>query len=78
MTISFEVWPNMPGGRLEAAGPAWNSWDDKSPEWCARKVAEYGYDGVDYLFGHVLNGPKETYEDRLAATAFGFVPRRAR
>lgn len=68
MKISFEVWPNMPWGRLEAAGPAWNSWGDlRSPETVA-KVAEYGYDGVDFLLGHLMNVPEEEYEANLAAT----------
>lgn len=66
MKISFEVWPNMPWGRLEAAGPAWNSWGDKSPAWCAERVAQYGYDGVDFIFGHLLQGPKDGYTDQLA------------
>ncbi|MQA06342.1 MAG: TIM barrel protein [Streptosporangiales bacterium] len=68
MKISFEVWPNMPWGRLEAAGPAWNSWGDKSPAWCAEQVARYGYDGVDFIFGHLLQGPKDGYADQLAQT----------
>lgn len=68
MKISFEVWPNMPWGRLEAAGPAWNSWGDKSPTWCAERVARYGYDGVDFIFAHLLQGPKDGYDDQLAQT----------
>ena len=68
MKINFEVWPNMPWGRLEAAGPAWNSWGDKPSPWAVEKVAEYGYDGVDFLLGHLMNGPKEEYEKNLADT----------
>jgi L-ribulose-5-phosphate 3-epimerase len=68
MKLSFEVWPNMPWGRLEAAGPAWNSWGDKPSPWTATRVAEYGYDGVDFIFGHLLNGPAAEYDQRLADT----------
>ncbi|MFH5823828.1 sugar phosphate isomerase/epimerase family protein [Georgenia sp. AZ-5] len=68
MKLSFEVWPNMPWGRLEAAGPAWNSWGDKPSPWTATRVAEYGYDGVDFIFGHLLNGPSAEYDQRLADT----------
>jgi L-ribulose-5-phosphate 3-epimerase len=63
--ISFEVWPNMPWGRLEAAGPAWNSWGDKSPAWCAQRTADYGYDGVDFIYQHLLHGPSGQYDARL-------------
>jgi L-ribulose-5-phosphate 3-epimerase len=65
--ISFEVWPNMPWGRLEAAGPAWNSWGDKSPAWCAQRTADYGYDGVDFIYQHLLHGPSDQYDARLTA-----------
>lgn len=68
MKISFEVWPNMPWGRLEAAGPAWNSWGDKPSAWAANKVAEYGYDAVDFLLGHLMNGPSEEYDRGLQET----------
>jgi sugar phosphate isomerase/epimerase len=68
MKLSFEVWPNMPWGRLEAAGPAWNSWGDLSSAETATKVAEYGYDAVDFLLGHLMNGPASEYEANLAAT----------
>lgn len=66
MKISFEVWPNMPWGRLEAAGPAWNSWGDKTPAWCAQRTADYGYDGVDFIYQHLLHGPRDEYDARLA------------
>ena len=65
MKISFEVWPNMPWGRLEAAGPAWNSWGDRSPAWCAERTAEYGYDAVDFIYQHLLNGPQSEFDARL-------------
>ncbi len=65
MKISFEVWPNMPWGRLEAAGPAWNSWGDKTPAWCAQRTADYGYDGVDFIYQHLLHGPRDEYDSRL-------------
>lgn len=61
MKLTLEVWPNMPWGRLEAAGPAWNSWGDKPLEWCARRIAEYGYDGIDVIFAKILEIPDEEY-----------------
>lgn len=54
MKLTFEVWPNMPWGRLEAAGPAWNSWGDKPLAWCAEKIAEAGYDGIDVIYPKIL------------------------
>ncbi len=66
MKLSFEIWPNMPWGRLEAAGPAWNSWGDRSPSWCATRTAEYGYDAVDFIYAHLLNGPASEFDTRLA------------
>lgn len=66
MKLSFEVWPNMPWGRLEAAGPAWNSWGDRSPAWCASRTAEFGYDAVDFIYQHLLNGPADELSDRIA------------
>ena len=54
MKLTFEVWPNMPWGRLEAAGPAWNSWGDKPLVWCAERIAESGYDGIDVIFPKIL------------------------
>ena len=65
MKISFEVWPNMPWGRLEAAGPAWNSWGDKSAAWCVEQTAKYGYDGVDFIFAKLLEAPKAEYDQNL-------------
>ena len=54
MKLTFEVWPNMPWGRLEAAGPAWNSWGDKPLVWCAERIAESGYDGIDVIYPKIL------------------------
>ena len=65
MKLSLEVWPNMPWGRLEAAGPAWNSWGDKPVTWCAERTAEYGYDGVDFIFAKLLEIPKDQYDQQL-------------
>lgn len=61
MKLTFEVWPNMPWGRLEAAGPAWNSWGDKPLTWCAERIAEYGYDGIDVIFPKIREIPAEDY-----------------
>lgn len=65
MKISLEVWPNMPWGRLEAAGPAWNSWGDKPAAWCVEQTAKYGYDGVDFIFAKLLDAPKDGYGQQL-------------
>jgi L-ribulose-5-phosphate 3-epimerase len=65
LKLSLEVWPNMPWGRLEASGPAWNSWGDKSVEWCAERTAEYGYDGVDFIYAKLLEVPKDQYDQQL-------------
>ncbi|MGI5215395.1 sugar phosphate isomerase/epimerase family protein [Plantactinospora sp. CA-290183] len=65
MKISFEVWPNMPWGRLEAAGPAWNSWGDKPATWCVEQTAKYGYDGVDFIYAKLLEVPKAEYDQQL-------------
>src|SRR3954452_11822780 len=69
MKISFEVWPNMPWGRLEAAGPAWNSWGDKPAAWCVEQTAKYGYDGVDFLFAKLYG--EDLPEVRAAADRAG-------
>jgi L-ribulose-5-phosphate 3-epimerase len=61
MKLTFEVWPNMPWGRLEAAGPAWNSWGDRPLVWCAERVAECGYDGIDVIFGKIQEIPEDEY-----------------
>ena len=66
MKLSLEVWPNMPWGRLEAAGPAWNSWGDKPVAWCAERTAEYGYDGIDFIFAKLLDVPADQYDKQLA------------
>lgn len=65
MKLSLEVWPNMPWGRLEAAGPAWNSWGDKPVTWCAEQVASYGYDAVDFIYAKLLDVPSDQYEQQL-------------
>jgi L-ribulose-5-phosphate 3-epimerase len=65
MKLSLEVWPNMPWGRLEAAGPAWNSWGDKPVTWCAERTASYGYDGVDFIFAKLLDVPADQYDKQL-------------
>src|SRR4051794_33468877 len=55
----------MPWGRLEAAGPAWNSWGDKPAAWCVEQTAKYGYDGVDFIFAKLLEVPKDQYDQQL-------------
>jgi sugar phosphate isomerase/epimerase len=62
MRLTFEVWPNMPFGRVEVAGPAWNSWGDKSLTWCAERIAAYGYDGMDFVYSKLLEVPAHEYD----------------
>lgn len=61
MKVTFEVWPNMPWGRLEIAGPAWNSWGDKPLDWCVRRLAEIGYDGMDVIYASIQAIPGAEY-----------------
>lgn len=63
MKLTFEVWPNMPWGRLEAAGPAWNSWGNLPLEECAHRIAANGYDGIDVIFAKILDVPESQYGD---------------
>jgi sugar phosphate isomerase/epimerase len=67
MKLTFEVWPNMPWGRLEAAGPAWNSWGDKPLGWCAERIAECGYDGIDVIFPKILQEDYPSFVEEFPA-----------
>lgn len=48
--LSMEIWPNMPWGRLELCGPAWNSWGDTPLHELVYKIAGYGYEGFDVVY----------------------------
>lgn len=65
LKLSFEIWPNMPWGRLEICGPAVNSWGDKSLEWCINRIAEYGYEGFDVIFPKILEIRPHEYDDQV-------------
>lgn len=72
MKLSFELWPNNPYRENGIVGVCQNSWGDKPIEWCVDRVAEYGYEGVDFFYDLFLNLPRPEY-DRLAATLGGYV-----
>src|SRR3712207_5495233 len=57
----------MPWGRLEAAGPAWNSWGDKPLAWCAERIAESGYDGIDVIFPKILEEDYPSFVEEFPA-----------
>lgn len=65
LKLSFEVWPNMPWGRLDNCGPAWNSWGDKSLDWCINRIGEYGYEGFDVVFPKIQEIQPSDYEDQV-------------
>lgn len=66
MKMSFEIWPNMPWGRLDNCGPAWNSWGDKPLDWCIRQIASYGYQGFDVVFPKLEEIRPEHHEQEAA------------
>lgn len=66
MKMSFEVWPNMPWGRLDNCGPAWNSWGDKPLDWCIRQIASYGYQGFDVVYPKLEEIRPEHHEEEVA------------
>jgi L-ribulose-5-phosphate 3-epimerase len=63
LKLSFEIWPNMPWGRLEIAGPAWNSWGDKPLEWCVERIASYGYEGFDVVYPKIQEWRPHEYSE---------------
>jgi L-ribulose-5-phosphate 3-epimerase len=71
MKLSFEVWPNNPYPEDMTVGVCQNSWGDRPIEWCVDRVAEHGYEGVDFFFDRLLELPDHEY-DRLAATLGGY------
>ena len=42
LKLSMEIWPNMPWGRLELCGPAWNSWGDIPLHELIYKIRDFG------------------------------------
>jgi sugar phosphate isomerase/epimerase len=66
MKMSFEIWPNMPWGRLDNCGPAWNSWGDKPLDWCIRQIAQYGYDGFDVVYPKLEEIHPEDHDSEAA------------
>lgn len=67
LKLSMEIWPNMPWGRLEICGPAWNSWGDKPLAWCIERSAELGYEGFDVLFPKLQEIRPHEYDEQRAA-----------
>ena len=65
MKMSFELWPNMPWGRLDICGPAWNSWGDKPLDWCIRQIASYGYNGFDVIYPKLEEIHPEDHEKEV-------------
>ncbi|HEX7065805.1 MAG TPA: sugar phosphate isomerase/epimerase [Bacillales bacterium] len=65
LKLSFEIWPNMPWGRLEIAGPASNSWGDKPLDWCINQIADYGYEGFDVIFPKIMEWQSFEYDDQV-------------
>lgn len=65
LKMSFEIWPNMPWGRLDNCGPAWNSWGDKSLDWCVNRIGEYGYEGFDVVYPKIQEIQPIDYEDQV-------------
>ncbi|MFZ4451349.1 sugar phosphate isomerase/epimerase family protein [Salibacterium aidingense] len=63
LKLSFEIWPNMPWGRLDMAGPAWNSWGDKPLEWCVERIADFGYEGFDVIYPKILEWRPHEYTE---------------
>ncbi|MGZ8761185.1 MAG: sugar phosphate isomerase/epimerase family protein [Aeromicrobium sp.] len=72
MKLSFEIWPNDPYPGDTTVGTCTNSWGDRPIEWCVDRVAEAGYQGVDFFFDRFLELPGSEC-DRLAATLGGYV-----
>ncbi|GAB7388957.1 sugar phosphate isomerase/epimerase [Bacillaceae bacterium] len=65
LKLSFEIWPNMPWGRLEICGPAWNSWGDKPLDWCVERIADYGYEGFDVVFPKIMELRPHEYQEQV-------------
>jgi sugar phosphate isomerase/epimerase len=65
LKLSFEVWPNMPWGRLDNCGPAFNTWGDKPLDWCVGKIGEYGYEGFDVVYPKIMEIQPSDKEDQI-------------
>jgi len=65
LKLSFEVWPNMPWGRLDNCGPAFNTWGDKPLDWCVDKIGEYGYEGFDVVYPKIMEIQPSEKEDQI-------------
>lgn len=66
LKLSMEIWPNMPWGRLELCGPAWNSWGDTPLHELIYKIRDFGYEGFDVLYPKIQGIPKDEYENEVA------------
>lgn len=65
LKLSFEIWPNMPWGRLDNCGPASNSWGDKSLDWCLTRIADYGYEGFDVIYPKIQELRPHEYDEQV-------------
>jgi len=65
--LSMEIWPNMPWGRLELCGPAWNSWGSTPLPELIEKIAGFGYGGFDVIYSKIQEIPKEEYAQQVKA-----------
>jgi len=65
LKLSFEIWPNMPWGRLDNCGPASNSWGDKPLDWCLERIADYGYEGFDVVYPKIMELRPHEYDDTV-------------
>ncbi|HSW43610.1 MAG TPA: sugar phosphate isomerase/epimerase family protein [Patescibacteria group bacterium] len=72
MKLSFEVWPDNPYREMGIVGVCQNSWGTKPIEYCVDRVAEHGYDGVDFFWSRFLEFSPDEY-DRLGATLGDYV-----
>lgn len=64
--LSMEIWPNMPWGRLELCGPAWNSWGDIPLSDLIYKIADFGYEGFDVIYSKIQEIREEDYASEVA------------
>lgn len=65
LKLSMEIWPNMPWGRLELCGPAWNSWGDIPLHELIYKIRDFGYEGFDVLYPKIQSIPAEEYAQEV-------------
>lgn len=65
LRLSMEIWPNMPWGRLELCGPAWNSWGNTPLHELIHKIKGYGYEGFDVVYPKIQGIPEDEYQSEV-------------